>query len=448
MIPKITAIALSAALVAVCGCQTDSGRFAPRSGAELDEMEATNALQNAAFRIGDYESAERVLDALAADHTVSSVQYDLERASIRLVQGRKDDAHGLLLKARSDIEQIFDAASEEKAQSLWHGEANKVFKGDAHERATLYALLALSFLERGEYEDAIRCVKNGLLADSANTKEVQYNSDYALLQYLGYVAAAKSGDPAAAAAYAEEMRGSLDARKIPTGEGSSVAALTNAANLPDAFVVVWTGLPPEFVRGGEYGEIRFVSPGRRLVDFLTAQMDAAPETVVARGLGDVNFQAMTRGGRLMDEILADKANVKCGLAASGNILLAAGLACVLTTSDNAVAEVALLSTGCSLLVLGGTCHLVGYCINSEADVRAWQNLPGEFAIIPVKCPDGARELTVRGYRLWDNVATVRCKVGRSAKGVGITHLSMLPSEIRGLEIWDRDCGELYEEEND
>ena len=435
---QITARVFSAVLLASCGCRTESGRFASRSDAELDLMESTNELQNAAFCRGDYRTAETLLSRLAADQTVSSSQYDLEKASILLVQGRKDEAHELLMKARTDIEQVIDSESEEKATSIWHGENSKVFKGDAHERATLYALLAISFMDRGEYEDAIRCVKNGLLADSANTKEVQYNSDYALLQYLGYVAASKSGDVAEATSYAKEMAKSLSGRKIPIGNGSAARALFDKANLPDAFVVLWSGLPPTYVRGGEYEEVRYVSPGNSLVDFLTVESEGGSEQIVAKGLGDVNFQATTRGGREMDEVLADKASVKSGFKASGNILIMAGLFCVGTTSDNAIAEVALLSTGCACLALGGTCHLVGYCINSKADVRSWRNLPGEFMIVPVKLSGAEKEMTIRGYRLCDNIATEKCRVVRAPKGIGVTHLSMLPSEKRGRDVWNAD----------
>ena len=166
---------------------------------------------------------------------------------------------------------------------------------------------------------------------------------------------------------------------------------------------------------------------------------------MAKGLGDVNFQATTRGGREMDEVLADKAAVKSGFKASGNVLITAGLFCVGTYSDNAVAEVALLSTGCACLVLGGTCHLVGYCVNSKADVRSWRNLPGEFVIVPVKLSGTSRELTIRGYRVWDNIATEKCTVTRSAKGIGVTHLSMLPSEWRGRNVWGLDFKESRKE---
>ena len=445
MNPKITALGLSAVLLALCGCRTESGRFASRSDAELDLMESTNELQNAAFCRGDYRTAETILSRLAADQTVSSTQYDLEKASILLVQGRKDEAHGFLMKARTDIEQVIDAESEEKATSVWHGENSKVFKGDAHERATLYALLAISFLDRGEYEDALRCVKNGLLADSANTKDVQYNADYALLHYLGYVAASKSGDDAEATSYAKEVEKNLADRKIPIGKGSAAQAFFEKDNIPDAFLVVWSGLPPTYVRGGEYEEIRYVSPGSSLVDFVTVEPEGGDEQVVAKGLGDVNFQATTRGGREMDEVLADKAAVKSGFKASGNVLITAGLFCVGTTSDNAIAEVVLLSTGCACLALGGTCHLVGYCINSRADVRSWRNLPGEFMIVPVKLSGATQALTVRGYRVWDNIATEKCSVTRSAKGVGVTHLSMLPSEWRGRNAWGRDFEESRKE---
>ena len=445
MNPKITALGLSAVLLAFCGCRTESGRFASRSDAELDLMESTNELQNAAFCRGDYRMAEALLSRLAADQTVSSSQYDLEKASILLVQGRKDEAHELLMKARTAIEQVIDAESEEKATSIWHGENSKVFKGDAHERATLYALLAISFMDRGEYEDAIRCVKNGLLADSANTKEVQYNSDYALLQYLGYVAASKSGDDAEATSYAKEMAKNLADRKIPIGKGSAARAFFEKENIPDAFLVVWTGLPPTYVRGGEYEEIRYVAPGDTLVDFLTMETEGGQERIMAKGLGDVNFQATTRGGREMDEVLADKAAVKSGFKTSGNILIVAGLACVTTVSDNWIAELAILGAGGTCLALGGTCHLVGYCVNSKADVRSWRNLPGEFVIVPVKLSGASQELTVRGYRVWDNIATEKCTVMRSEKGIGVTHLSMLPSEWRGRNVWGRDFKESRKE---
>ena len=166
---------------------------------------------------------------------------------------------------------------------------------------------------------------------------------------------------------------------------------------------------------------------------------------MAKGLGDVNFQATTRGGREMDEVLADKAAVKSGFKTSGNILIVAGLACVTTVSDNWIAELAILGAGGTCLALGGTCHLVGYCVNSKADVRSWRNLPGEFVIVPVKLSAASQELTVRGYRVWDNIATEKCTVMRSEKGIGVTHLSMLPSEWRGRNVWGRDFKESRKE---
>lgn len=414
-------------LSVVCGCATYTSPFVHKSEDELEAMERLDMDVAADFSAGRYTEAGQKLDQLTAEPTVSRTLYELERVSVLLQQGRRVEAHALMSKVRADIELLYDPASEEKAVSLWHGENNKVFKGDAHERAVLYVFLAMSYMDLGEWDDAERCVKNGLLADSANTEEARYNSDFALLQYLGYVICKKAGRDADAQEYAREMRSSLGARGVATdGKTAAGALVDEAAPLPNAFLVIWSGTPPSYVRGGEYEEIRHVIAGGNPYSLVTVDAGDGVEIGVSTGLGDVNFQALTRGGREMDTVLKDKAAAKTGMEVSGNILLVAGFGCLACMGNNSMADLVLLSTGCSCLVLGCTFHIVGACINSKADIRSWKNLPGELLIVPLVLPESRKDVVVRAYKAWDNVLCESVGMTLSQKGISVTHMSLSP----------------------
>lgn len=429
--PARLRLAAAAALAAVCGCATYDSPFVHKSEEELDEMEKLDEAASAHFARGEYDAAEMTLLSLSAEPTVSRPLYELERVSVLLQKDRRKEARELMMKVGRDFELLFDERSEKEAVSLWHGENNKVFKGDAHERSTLYAFLALSFMETGEWDDAERCVKNGLLADSANTEEAKYNSDYALLQYLGYVACAKAGRSADADAYARELRGTL-------GEGSPSIDILSRSPLPNAFAVVWAGTPPSYVRGGAHSHVRHVVPGTGSpFSYLTAGAGDGTELQIPSGLADVNFQATTRGGRQMDTILANKAAVKTGMAASGNVLLVAGFACFAMMGSDSRADIVFGSIGGGCILLGCTFHIVGACINSRADVRSWKNLPGELLVVPMVLPPGEQTVSVRGYLRRDNVVCVSKGVTVSPDAIATAHLSLMrypkaPNPVDGV----------------
>ena len=415
----LSRIGVAVLLLAVCGCATYTSPFVHKTEDELEAMERLDAVAAGNFAAGNYSAAEKTLLSLTSEPTVSSPLYELERVSVLLQQGRRKDAHELMMKVRNDFELLFDEKSEKEAVSLWHGENKKVFKGDAHERATLYAFLALSFMELGDWDDAERSVKNGLLADSANTADARYNSDYALLQYIGYVACRKAGRDDAAEEYMREMRGTLGAKH-------AALDLLSKAPLPNAFAVVWAGTPPTYVRGGEYRHIRHVIPGTGSpFSYLSAESGDGVELLIPKGLADVNFQATTRGGREMDTVLNNKAAVKTGMAASGNLLLVAGFACISAMGSDAKADIVLGSVGGGCLLLGCTFHIIGACINSSADVRCWKNLPGELMVVPMVLPVGEQEIAVRGYMHRDNVVRTAKTVQIRPDAVATAHLSLM-----------------------
>jgi hypothetical protein len=80
----------------------------------------------------------------------------MEMISLLLLSGEDKAALELMQTLHNDLEILFDKQLEEKALSIWHGEINKVYKGDSYERATFYALMALSFIKQQNFDDSKR----------------------------------------------------------------------------------------------------------------------------------------------------------------------------------------------------------------------------------------------------------------------------------------------------
>ncbi len=435
-------LSLVLALGLLAGCQTYDSPFVHKSEAELDAMEYQNALAAESFQNQDYAQAEAILNQLAAEQTVSQPLYQLERVPVLLMQGKREEAHDLMMKTREQIETLFDPQSEERALSLWHGENNKVYKGEPHERATLYALLALSFMEKGAWEDALRCVKNGLLADSS-TEGDGYTSDYGLLHYIGYVASRYAGDAAGAAEYQRELQEILRLRGVSDAERSEAAALFGeTAELPNAFLIVWAGDAPSYGRGGEYEEVRYVLPGLNAYSKITLKLnEATPPLVLPQILGDVNFQATTRGGREMDHVLADKAALKKTMEVSKNIFFIIGTACFAAANGDAALPMICIGGGC--YAAGVIPWIIGECINSKADIRYWHNLPGQFLVYPLVLKGGEPPAIVQGVHGWDVAASTSCAFPQTPSPFAVLHLQMaktaaVPKE-KYQRIYEKSC---------
>ena len=373
------------------GCASYDSPFVYKTEQELDAMEwqsqaAADKFESIVDSTGSkLEEIAAQLRPMADEQTVSQPLYQLEMANVCLLGGKKEEAHQYLMAAREHIELLFDEELEDRAVSLWHGENNKVFKGEPHERATMYSLLALSFIEKGDFENATRCVKNGLFEDTSNEGE-EYNSDYALLHYLGYISAKYQGDEAQADEYKREFEVAFK-RETPKLDASlgPYQALFNSP-LPNAFVVLFNGKSPEYVRGGEYDEIRHLIANPEYDRYITYKVEDDVERQAPMLLADINFQAMTRGGRVMDDVLNTKASVKSGMEASRNIcfIIAIGALSSINSSNHALPLLAVAGVSGAL---GASFWIVGEMINSTADIRHWRNLPGEYVLIPLTLPD-------------------------------------------------------------
>lgn len=396
------AAAAMAVVIAFAGCKT--GELENR----LDDMERRAAAGEVSFRAGDYSAADATFKSLADEPTVSSPLYRLDSVPCLILSGREDEAHNLMKNLRIDLEELYDPESEKKALRKWHGEVNKVFKGSPHEMAAFYALLSLSYAQRGEYEDAWRCVQNGLLHDT-DAKEDKFQSDDALLLYLGAVYADRLGEVDSAAQCRKRLRDSLASRGITAADiekypqSPYATLLKEDALAPNAFLVFWSGTPPQFGRSGKYGETRTTLKGAEsTADFMTVSVDGGEEIIVPEKIGDINFQATTRGGREMDNILADKADFKqdmknfqeASLGLSG-FCFAAAAATFSTSKERLIISGACFAAGVTFLVLDGVFYCFYDKTDPRADIRAWKTLPGQLNILPLRLTPGRHKLTVR-----------------------------------------------------
>ena len=348
----------------------------------------------------------------------------LNLSSVLLLEGKKDEAHRELLCAREELEQMFDPDSQ--ALKLMHGEREKYFKGDGYERATMYAFLALSFMEKGNYVKALKCVQCGILADS-DAEKLDYRADYALLPYIGYIAACRAGD-----------NWRQEARKYDALVKEITGSAPSEKELPNAILVAWVGRGADRTLGGEFEEKRFVRKGssRGCLDTVVVRANGM-EYLSAPELADLNFQATTRGRRVMDYVLDSKTKAKRGLAASANVLLAVGASCIEAGLSSGQRDVAIVmcAVGGLCVGLGYPTHLFGMAINSRADDRCWQTLPGRLVVVPLLVPRQRVSLEILGYRRLDNVLRKVAEVdfGSTAKdGISVCHFSLL-ADRDGIE---------------
>lgn len=428
-----------AAVLLTAGCSSYEGDFVYKSEAELAEMEKLNESAHNAFLQNDFSTATDLLQTLTKERTVSRPLYQMELLSVLLMNNQHKEAHDLMVSLHEDLETLFDTKLEEKALSVWHGEINKVFKGDAYERSTFYAFMAMSFIREQKYEDAIRCVKNGLLADADSNKEEAIN-DYALLHYLGYLAAKKMNDTAEAKEYWRGLHAALASRGIVLHDKNGNVIDGNCFEQlqkrnPNVLLVVWAGLPPTVMCTGEYKEIRSIIRGVNHFDAMAIAVGNGQNIFMPNNLADIDYQATSRGGRLMDNVLADKATAKKTMEVSRNLFFVAGT--VLITVGARMpppSSLAIMGAGLGCYVVGGTVWVIGAMINPTADGRYWHNLPGQLYIVPLELPPGEHEVRISGFYRADLAANNVFKIQvPDNNSMNIVHLPMMQQGMTAVQ---------------
>lgn len=342
-------ISVSVALAVLAGCATTpkptwvrtgdplvDGQSAIAQGPERDRVLWQYRTGLVAFRRGDYSEAERHFD-----------------------------------DALDRIEAIYGPdRSARRARGYFSEEAKKTFIGEPYERVMAYFYRGILYWMNGEPDNARACFRTALLIDS-DTENQEYAADYALLEYLdGLVTTKLGGSGTDAFRRAQEV--------FKKGELPEYSASANT------MVFLEFGQGPTKYATGEYNEqLRFRS-GRSVVH--GAWLSVTNKKVRILPIDDLNFQATTRGGRVMDHVLANKAVFKSATDAFGTAAILGG---AITASHRGSQEI-----GLGLLAAGVLSKVVASATTPQADTRTWENLPQYISFAALELPPGTHVATV------------------------------------------------------
>jgi hypothetical protein len=315
-------------------------------------------------------------NAIAHGPTRDRVLWEYRTATAAMRQGNYGLAKQYLDDGLTTLQGIYGPDKEaRKARGYFHAEAKKTFIGEPYERSMAYIYRGILYWMDGEPDNARACFRSAEIEDS-DTENHAYAGDWVLPDYLDGLATVKlSGDGSDAF---KRAQGSAKGLRLPPYD-------------PKANVLFFFefGPGPTKYATGEYAEqLRFrtpVSPVR------SARFKIDSLDVPVAPTDDVCFQAITRGGRLMDHILGNKAVFKSATDIAGDVGIVGGAATILGTGGrNATAD----EVGAGLIVAGIISKAVSAATTPEADIRSWDNLPHYLSFACMPLPPGPHTVTV------------------------------------------------------
>jgi hypothetical protein len=297
---------------------------------------------------------------------------------------------GLSLMRRGqfdEAEQMFDHAlfrvggilqpdkSAKKARGYFNQEAKKTFLGEPYERVMAYFYRGILYWMDGEPDNARASFRNGQIQDS-DTENQEFSNDWVLMDYLdGFVTAKYFGGDGSDAFKRADASFKL----------GDLAAYNKSAN---TMVFLEFGKGPTKYATGQYGEQLRIRPGQSPVR--GAWIKVANKAVRIAPYDDVNYQATTRGGRVMDHILANKAVFKSTTDTFGDAAIIGGAVVASQSRHSSDAQIA----GLGILAAGIISKVVASATTPEADTRTWENLPGYISFVALDLPVGSHSATV------------------------------------------------------
>ena len=297
-------------------------------------------------------------------------------AAAALCAGQPEPATQALDDTLARIGQIYSAdAASRGARSYFKEESKKTFLGEPYERVMANYYRGLLYWRDGELDNARASFRNGQFQD-ADAENKEFAADYVLLDYLDALASAKLGGDGG------------DAWK--RARANCKLAVPPDPN-PRANVLFFLefGQGPTKYATGEYGEQLRFRPGTSLAKEVKVTLDSGAAAHVGP-YDDLNFQATTRGGRVMDHVLANKAVFKSATDTVGNAALISGAVLAATAGHNSSAD----EVGAGLIVAGVLSKLVSAVTTPRADTRGWDNLPLYLSFAALQAPPGPQTATI------------------------------------------------------
>jgi hypothetical protein len=299
------------------------------------------------------------------------VLWQCRTAATAMRRGEFEEAKRLLDDALLTIGSLTaDEKSARKARGYFSEEARKAFRGEPYERVMAYYYRGILYWMDGEPDNARACFRNAQIHD-ADAENKEYAADYVLLDYLdGFATAKLSGDGSDALKRAMEVSKS----------GNPPPYDTSANTL---FFVEFGHGPTKYATGEFREQLRFL-PGRSAAQSVVIKVEN--KSIGLRPYDDLTYQATTRGGRVMDHILANQAVFKSATDVAGNVGLISGL---IIAQNRDTREI-----GLGLAAAGLLSKIVSAATTPAADTRAWDNLPQYLSFAAVPLPPGEHQATV------------------------------------------------------
>ena len=335
--------------------------------------------------------------AIAPDKDRVMLEYRLGLTALRmgnfdLAKAKFDDA---ITRIGGLISGPADAAK--RSRGLFTAEREKIFIGEPYERVMAFYYRGLLYWRDGEPDNARACFRSGQLLDT-DAESDTYKSDYVLLDYLDGLASAKlAADGSDALARAQK----LTKNKLPPYEAQG-----------NVLLFAEFGRGPRKYAAGENGELlRFRTEPSRI---RSASLSVLEQSVHFLPWDNVNFQAVTRGGRVMDHVLGNKAVFKKTTETIGDIaLVGAAVAAnninqekrrvvtdekgrkrvVIERDKSDGAETAAIALG----VIGIFSKIAAAATKTNADVRMWDNLPQYLSFGSLQLPAGDHAAILQFY---------------------------------------------------
>ena len=263
--------------------------------------------------------------------------------------------------------------SAKQARRLFSDESKKTFIGEPYERCMANFYRGIIYWMNGEPDNARASFRNAQFQDS-DTENKKYAGDYVLFDYLdGYISMKYfGGDGADALKRAQE---NFKLGKLPE--------FSKSAN---TMVFLEFGEGPSKYATGEYSEELRIKEGRSVVK--GAWVKVENKAVRIAPYDDLNYQATTRGGRVMDHILANKAVFKSTTDDFGTAGILGGA--VLAGTQRGTAQ----EVGLGLLAAGVLSKIVSSATTPAADTRCWEGLPQYLSFATLDLPVGPHTATV------------------------------------------------------
>ena len=310
-------------------------------------------------------------NAIAHGPPKDKVLWQYRTAAAAMRAGNYQQAKELLDDALLTLGGIYGKDKDaKKSRSYFSEENKKTFIGEPYERVMAYFYRGILYWMDGEPDNARACFRTGELEDSST--EEHYSGDYVLLDYLDGLATAKLGGDGTEAFQRAQKECQAFTKPPPYDVEANVL-----------FFLEFGPGPVKYATGPYREELRF---SVRSSPVYSAVITADGPPVAAGPYDDLGFQATTRGGRVMDHVLANTAVFKSATDTLGNAAIISGAVVAADTRDTGV--------GLGLIAAGLISKLVSSATTPAADTRSWDNLPHFLSFSALRLAPGPHTATV------------------------------------------------------